>query len=165
MQAAFLVGAAVGRRVGGDGFQKLLAGRGVEPACELHAVDAHERDFGQTEHAAAGLEVAAERPAPVAKHEVAVDVVVGDDPAHGDDLHAARALPPARAPCAIIAFAGMVISSVGGCERRDGCAKVLGQTQCQPANISCRLPRTAATVFDESRPSLLRRRSLSTVRS
>src|SRR2546428_5805655 len=70
--------------------EQLLAGARIEGPLHLQPAELEQGDLGEREDAAALLEMPAEGAAPVAERQVAVDVVVGDDAGHADDLHAAR---------------------------------------------------------------------------
>src|SRR5437762_2556714 len=70
--------------------EQLLARGRIEGPLHLQPAELEQGDLGEREDAAALLEVPAEGAAPVAERQVAVDVVVGDDARHADDLHAAR---------------------------------------------------------------------------
>ena len=95
MEAAFF-GGGINTRIGPDTLQQLLPGRRIHQPRQLDAADAHERDFGEAQYAATLLEVAAERPVTIRKHEMAVHMIVRDDAGHGQDLDAARPGAPIK---------------------------------------------------------------------
>ena len=87
---AVLLGGVLASGVGPNTLQQLLPGRRIHQPRQLDSGDAHERDFGETQHAATPLEVPTERCIAIRKHEVTVHVIVRDHAAHGQDLDASR---------------------------------------------------------------------------